>query len=171
MKKKLWVIPLFALALVLGLAACNFVGTPDGGDGHVHSYSIKNVDEEYLKTPASETDPAEYYYSCTCGEKGTETFTFGNALGDSNGGDGAHVFRTEWTVDDEKHWQSCIDLSCDVRKNEENHTFGDWIIDEEATCVRTGIKHRTCAVCGKSVSESIPVNSNAHIIHERTRYL
>ncbi len=79
----------------------------------------------------------------------------GNTPGGENAGDGDHVFRNEWTFDDEKHWRSCIDLSCDARKNEAYHTFGEWVIDEEATCAKAGTKHRSCVVCGKSVSETI----------------
>ena len=82
--------------------------------------------------------------------------------GENVGGESEHVFRTEWTYDNEKHWCSCIDLSCDVRKNEAYHTFGEWVIDEAATCMKAGTKHHTCLVCGKSVSESIPVDMEAH---------
>lgn len=47
---------------------------------HVHEYLVKNVSSEYLATPATCTEKAKYYYSCSCGEKGTETFESGETL-------------------------------------------------------------------------------------------
>lgn len=47
---------------------------------HTHSYNIKNVDEKYLMSEATCKNAATYYYSCSCGEKGSETFTVGQAL-------------------------------------------------------------------------------------------
>ncbi|MGN0527159.1 MAG: cohesin domain-containing protein [Acutalibacteraceae bacterium] len=35
------------------------------------------------------------------------------------------------------------------------HTYGNWIIDEEATCTVAGSKHKTCSNCGDVVIESI----------------
>ena len=163
MKKKLWLIPLFALALalVLVLCACNGEstdggGTTDGGDGHVHSYSIKNVDDEYLKSPALGNDPAVYYYSCSCGEKGADTFTLpggGQENNTGNGGDG-HVYETWWTTDEEKHWRACIDVSCPSVSDKASHTFGAWTVDKAPTCTSAGTRHHDCTVCGKTVSES-----------------
>ena len=36
--------------------------------GHVHSYTEKNTDAKYLKSAATCTAKAVYYYSCSCGE-------------------------------------------------------------------------------------------------------
>lgn len=46
-----------------------------------HTYNQEVVRAEYLKSEATCTSPAVYFKSCICGEKGTETFTYGNALG------------------------------------------------------------------------------------------
>ncbi len=48
---------------------------------HSHTYDQKVVDAKYLASEADCENAATYYYSCTCGEKGTETFTDGEALG------------------------------------------------------------------------------------------
>ncbi len=48
---------------------------------HTHNYNQKNTDGKYLKANATCTSADEYYYSCSCGEKGNDTFTSGNALG------------------------------------------------------------------------------------------
>ena len=51
-------------------------GTPE--DTHTkHTYTEKVAEEKYLKSKTTCTDKAVYYYSCTCGEKGTETFEYG----------------------------------------------------------------------------------------------
>ena len=48
---------------------------------HAHVYDQTSTDAAHLKTPATCTEAAVYYKSCTCGENGTETFTSGSALG------------------------------------------------------------------------------------------
>lgn len=50
---------------------------------HVHDYVQKVVSDDYKASEAICTEPAKYYYSCECGEKGTETFASGEALGHS----------------------------------------------------------------------------------------
>ena len=46
---------------------------------HVHVYDKETLD--YLVSPATCTSPAVYHKSCACGAEGTETFTYGSALG------------------------------------------------------------------------------------------
>lgn len=46
---------------------------------HTHLYDQENVSEEYLAAAADCENGAKYYYSCVCGKKGTETFTYGVA--------------------------------------------------------------------------------------------
>ncbi len=47
-----------------------------------HVFKKKIVSDEYLKSPATCTKKATYFYACkTCGEKGKKTFTAGKALG------------------------------------------------------------------------------------------
>jgi hypothetical protein len=46
-----------------------------------HTFELRKAEDKYLKTPADCTHEAVYYMSCTCGEKGTETFTYGLPLG------------------------------------------------------------------------------------------
>ncbi len=54
-----------------------------------HTYDREVVEAKYLKSEADCTSPAVYFKSCICGEKGTETFENGDALG--------HDYGT-WTV-------------------------------------------------------------------------
>ena len=48
---------------------------------HEHVFDRQVATGEYLATPAGCLLPASYYYSCECGEKGTETFEHGDPLG------------------------------------------------------------------------------------------
>ena len=48
---------------------------------HVHQFDQEKAEAEYLKTAADCLKAAVYYMSCRCGEKGTETFVYGTALG------------------------------------------------------------------------------------------
>ena len=47
---------------------------------HTHAFNQTNIEDKYLYRPATCTTKAIYYYSCGCGEVGTETFEFGNVL-------------------------------------------------------------------------------------------
>lgn len=77
MKKKVIAILLAACAMfgALGLAGCK-----KKSDGHTHSFNKQVAEDEYLESPATISDKAHYYYSCECGEKGTETFEYGTPL-------------------------------------------------------------------------------------------
>ena len=44
---------------------------------HTHIYTAKNTAIEYQKEAATCQSPAVYYYSCSCGETGDETFSYG----------------------------------------------------------------------------------------------
>ena len=51
------------------------------GDLVAHDFTAEKAEENYLKSAATCTAKAVYYKSCTvCGEKGTETFSYGTPL-------------------------------------------------------------------------------------------
>ena len=50
-------------------------------NGHHHIYDQQIVSETYFASPATCTESAKYYYSCTCGEAGEEIFADGEPLG------------------------------------------------------------------------------------------
>ena len=56
-----------------------------------HTYDQKNVNDNALKSAATCTAPATYYYSCVCGATNEETFEYGSALG--------HAFEHKFTGD------------------------------------------------------------------------
>ena len=51
------------------------------GRREAHVFDQKVIAPDYLRSKASCTSPAVYYMSCACGEKGSTTFTVGEALG------------------------------------------------------------------------------------------
>lgn len=48
---------------------------------HVHEFIERIVDDAHVAIAATCTDPAHYYFSCVCGEVGTDTFASGDPLG------------------------------------------------------------------------------------------
>ena len=67
------ILTIFLLISSLGLVACQ----------HEHAFNQKSTKAIYRKSIATCGASAVYYYSCSCGEKGTETFDAGRALGHS----------------------------------------------------------------------------------------
>lgn len=57
-------------------ASSDYSSESGSGSGHTHHFE-ERVDQRYLKTPATCTKKAEYYYSCECGERNLFTFTYG----------------------------------------------------------------------------------------------
>ena len=45
---------------------------------HTHKFTEQTATEKYLKSPATCTEKAKYYYSCKCGEKGNNFFETGD---------------------------------------------------------------------------------------------
>ena len=66
-----------ALALASALV---FVFLTGCKDSHQHTFNCKTAEEAFLKSQATCTEFAQYYYSCECGAKGEKTFTHGPKL-------------------------------------------------------------------------------------------
>lgn len=45
----------------------------------------------------------------------------------------------------------------------EDCTFDEWVVDRAATCKNPGTRHHDCKICGGRMSETIPVDSDAHL--------
>ena len=58
---------------------CTVCGATDAG--HICTFNQKVAEDTYLAHAVDCETPATYYYSCSCGEAGTETFTVGEAWG------------------------------------------------------------------------------------------
>lgn len=79
MKRKLLI---FLLAM-LAICTCMFALTACGENEppHAHVYDQQVVNETFKASDAACEVKATYYYSCSCGEKGVETFENGFVLG------------------------------------------------------------------------------------------
>ena len=122
---------------------------------HTHKYDQKNTSSAYLKSAATCTAAAEYYYSCSCGEKGTSSFTSGSALG--------HKYTTKVTAPTctaqgyTTHTCSrCGDSYKDTYVAAAGHKWNDGVVTQPATASSEGIKTYTCTVCGEKKTEKIP---------------
>lgn len=115
--------------------------------GHTHVFDKEVAEEQYLASKANCTEPAKYYKSCKCGEKGTETFTSGESLGHTEG--------TEWRSDADNHWHECSVAGCGViiDNSKVAHTP-----DRDAATEADPIK---CSVCGYEISPALG-HTHAH---------
>lgn len=88
-----------------------------------HTYDQMVASSAFLASPATCTSPAVYYKSCTCGAKGTETFTSGTALGHSASGN--------YGKDANYHWNVCS--RCGAKGDLVPHSF-----DANGKCTTCG---------------------------------
>ena len=51
-----------------------------GYEKHVHTYDQQKIEDKYIKTVATCKNAASYYYVCSCGQQGTESYSYGEAL-------------------------------------------------------------------------------------------
>lgn len=113
-----------------------------------HTYDMKNTEARYLKSAATCTQKAVYYYSCICGEKGAATFEYGEFA--------AHTYKAEWSSDKTNHWHECS--ACGNKKEQAAHADGN----KDHKCDICGIRMSECAdankdhkcdICGKKLSD------------------
>ena len=116
-------------------AVCETCGS-EYGEMKAHDFTAEKADDKYLKSAATCIAKAVYYKSCAiCGEKGTETFEYGNPLGHDYGA---------WTSNgDGTHTRVC---SRDAIHTETENCSGG-----EATCT----EQATCEFCGKKYGEPL----------------
>ena len=105
--------------------------------GHIHNFNQQKTTEEYLESPATCTTKAVYCFSCACGERGVETFGYGEML--------AHTWKTEWVVDEIEHRHECS--ACGAKGDGAGHAF-ERKIDKEASVTEIGTMHEECTICG-----------------------
>ena len=51
-----------------------------GYERHDHKYDQQKTEDKYIKTVATCKNAASYYYVCSCGQQGTESYSYGEAL-------------------------------------------------------------------------------------------
>mgnify|MGYP001153738753 FL=1 len=115
--------------------------------GHTHSFDCENPGEIYLKSAATCRAKAVYYYSCSCGVSGEETFTSGETL--------PHHYSDGWFADGEKHWRACT--ACGQRSEEAAHEDTDGnhgcdICQLTISVCNDANNDHMCDICGKMLS-------------------
>lgn len=93
-----------------------------------HNFNQQVVDAKYLKSPATCTNKARYYYSCECGEKGSQYFEYGEKLG--------HAYGEMVSNGNGKHVQICA--------NDSSHIIMATCSGGTATCDKRAV----CTTCG-----------------------
>ena len=139
---------------------------------HSHVYDQEVATAEHLKTAATCTAAAVYYKSCTCGENGTETFTFGSALGHDytqKFEDDAHLkIAASKCTEHNIYWFDCSRCDSNAKNDQEaadkyftsstagNHSFTEKIADEAHYVAGTGTDCQSvkqyyydCAYCNQ----------------------
>ena len=127
-------------------------------DAHTCAYNQKVTTDKYLSSSASCTAPSTYFYSCACGEKGTKTFSHGEALPHAydNACDEScnvcnavrtapHAYTDEWKHDELVHWHEC---ACGAKNNESAHDWDDGTATDAETVI-----HK-CNICNAQRVES-----------------
>ncbi|MBQ8742142.1 MAG: hypothetical protein IJZ03_02085 [Clostridia bacterium] len=64
-----------------------------------------------------------------------------------------------WKSNATSHWKEC---NCGQKDSNASHSFGDWIVTEEASTSAEGSRYRTCSVCSYKQTETIPMVSHTH---------
>ncbi|MGN0363539.1 MAG: hypothetical protein ACI4ET_11945 [Bilifractor sp.] len=117
-------------------------------------------------------DEGKINKEATCNEPGEKTYTCivcGNTKTEEIPATGEHQWASEYTVDKEATCTEegsksihCIicneqkpDSSVSIPKTE--HTWSDWIVIKQPTTSSEGERIRTCGICGKVETESIPM--------------
>lgn len=113
-----------------------------------HVFDQKVTTPEFLSLEATCQNKATYYYSCICGEKGTDTFEVGDLA--------AHEYDPEWHYDETNHYHQC--LYCDYKKDIASHVYDQESVEprflkEAATCQHKAIYYKSC-ICGKVGTET-----------------
>ena len=166
-------------------AVCDVCGGEYGDFASSHVFDKQVTTDAYKATDATCEAKATYYFSCQCGEKGTETFEFGDYAD--------HVFdrevaETEYLVSVATCTSPAIynkSCACGL-EGTETFEFGDALghtmthrAAVDATCVSTGnVEYWTCSTCslnydsatGGNVIDDVttPINSTNHIHKEIT---
>ena len=154
----------------IGLTGCK-------KDKHIHAFDKQVITDEYKATDATCTEKATYYYSCSCGEKGTETFTSGNALGHSFTN---YVSDNNATCTQDGTKTAKCDR-CDKKDtikdvDSKHHSYMEQIVGDEylaapATCNRKATYYYSCK-CGEKGTETFEYGSitNHNFVNGRCTY-
>ena len=95
---------------------------------YAHSYVKENTSNQYLQTNATCKYPAKYFYTCECGNIGTNTFEYGDV--DKNN----HVYTTSLDYEMFDNKEHYIKTICNGCNETINSTKGNHVFNEQNTC-------------------------------------
>ncbi len=127
--------------------------------GQPHEYNQEVVSDQYLAAAATCTTPAQYYYSCVCGQAGTETFSYGEAKG--------HTFSDQWSSDENQHWKAATCEHTNERIKVAEHIWSPGVITTQPTATTKGVKTYTCTVCGRTKTEEVEPSTHQHTFTDK----
>ncbi len=81
---------------------------------------------------------------------------FAGCGGGGNGGEHTHTYASTWSSDETNHWHAATCEHTDEVSDLAAHTFGNWEVVTEQTCVQDGVQERTCTVCGYIQEQKLP---------------
>lgn len=122
-----------------------------------HEYDEWIVDVE----PTTEANGSRHRVCKVCGHNQTEELEKLTPV-DPTPSEHEHSWSMDWNSDVNYHWHECIgEGDCSTTANSAKdgygqHSYNDWVIDQEATTAQAGSKHRDCAACNYRQTESIP---------------
>lgn len=125
-----------ALFCAIGIFGCG------KQEEHTHAFTEQNVKQTYLASSATCTQAAKYYYSCACGEKGTETFEYGKLADHTEIIDAAVApTKTDTGLTEGSHCGVCGKILKEQQKVPATGSLGlTYSVNEDgATCTVTGI--------------------------------
>ena len=131
-----------------------------------HEYDKKVVTDAYKATDATCSAKATYYFSCNCGEKGTETFEDGEMLDHSFGDWTTVTAATCMAVGEQRrdcehceHYETA-EIAKDTTVHTGNNTTG--VNAKAATCTETGYTGDTLCECGVTVEHGEDIPATGH---------
>ena len=122
--------------------------------GQPHEFNQMVAQDKYLAAAATCTTPAQYYYSCTCGLAGTDTFPYGNAKG--------HTFADKWSYNELQHWKAATCEHTNEKIQVADHIWNPGVITTQPTATTKGVKTYTCSVCGATKTEEVEPSTHRH---------
>ena len=108
-----------------------------------------------IEPTCTTTGSIEYWQCSVCGKKFSDaacTTEAANVTLDKL----PHSAGTAWEKDTAYHWHLCVNCESEVM-DKAAHTYGDWVVITEATETETGLRKRTCSVCGYEQTEEIGI--------------
>ena len=161
---------LSALSLTFILSAAFFASGCGKKDNHTHSFTQEIAEDKYLASNATCSEGARYYYSCKCGETGTETFEYGASLGhkftnyvsDNNAKcteDGTKTAKCDRCSETD----TVIDVGSKL-----GHKFTNYVSDNNAKCTEDGTKTAKCDRCSET---DTVIDVGSKLGHKFTNYI